>query len=289
MKLTFFYFLIVFSVPLASNSQSREPKLLGAIKLADLAKEPYSRWYSKNFNDYIPNAVIVENLKEQKPNQYKIKILMGTWCGDTKRELPRMAKLLSQLSFPESNLELIALNDSAAFYKQGPNHEEAGLGVYRVPTFIVLKNGKEIGRINEFPIETLERDLLKIFEKSEYIPNYASYKLLTEWHKQGLLADDNISARGMAAKLRSIVGNEGELNTAGYVFLRRGDVKEAITIFRINVNLYPQSANCFDSLGEAYLAIGNKEKSILAYEEALKLDPANENVKQQLGKLKAIR
>lgn len=286
MKLVF-YTLLIILIPYLSHGQAHEPKLLGVIKPSDLEKDPYAEWYSKNYKEYVPNASVVEKLTKQKPNQYKIKILLGTWCGDSKREVPRMTKLLDQLSFSEANLELIALDDSSTFYKQGPKHEEAGLEIYRVPTFIVYKNNKEIGRINEYPAETLERDLLKIFTKSSYTPNYAAYEMLREWQKQGLLADENVNVRGLCGQLRPLLSYDGELNTAGYVLLRRGDIKEAITIFRVNLNLYPQSANCFDSLGEAYLAGGYKEKAILAYEGALKLDPANEYVQKQLEKLKA--
>lgn len=281
------YTLLIVLLPYLSNGQAHEPKLLGVIKSADLEKDPYAEWYTKNYTEYVPNAAAIEKLKKQKPSQYKIKIMLGTWCGDSKREVPRMTKLLDQLSFSQSNLELIALDDSSAFYKQGPKHEEAGLEIYRVPTFIVYENNKEIGRINEYPAETLERDLLKIFTKSEYTPNYAAYEVIREWQKEGLLTDDNINVRGLSAQLHPILMHEGELNTAGYVLLRRGDIKAAITIFQINVYLYPQSTNCFDSLGEAYLAGGFKEKSIMAYEGALKLDPANEYVQKQLEKLKA--
>lgn len=286
MKLATYTLLFVILFSFTAQSQSREPKLLGAITLADLEKNPYAEWYNKNFNDYTPNKDVVDQLKKQKPGQYKIKIMLGTWCGDSKREVPRMTKLLNQLSFPVQNLELIALNDSSAVYKQGPHHEEAGLEIYRVPTFIIYENNKEVGRINEYPAETLERDLLKILTKSQYSPSYASYEVLRGWQKQGLLADENISVKGLGSKLRSILTHEGELNAAGYVYLRRGDIKEAITIFRINVYLYPQSANCFDSLGEAYMIGGFKEKSIMAYEGALKLDPNNEYVKKQLENLK---
>jgi tetratricopeptide (TPR) repeat protein len=79
---------------------------------------------------------------------------------------------------------------------------------------------------------------------------------------------------------------EGELNAVGYVLLAQGRSQEAITVFRINANLFPSSANCFDSLGEAYSMTGQKEKSIQAYEYAQTLDPKNENVKKQLQKLK---
>jgi cytochrome c-type biogenesis protein CcmH/NrfG len=66
----------------------------------------------------------------------------------------------------------------------------------------------------------------------------------------------------------------------------RGQVNESIAVFRINANLFPQSANCLDSLGEAYAISGQNEKAIQAYEAAQKLDPENENVKKQLLKLK---
>jgi tetratricopeptide (TPR) repeat protein len=287
MRIATYTLLFFILIPFASQGQVHEPKLLGRIALADLEKKPYAEWYTKNHNDYTPNPGVVEQLKKLKPSQYKIKILLGTWCGDSKREVPRLTKLLKQLAFPVENLELIGLNDSSAVYKQGPNHEEAGLEIYRVPTFIIYDNNKEIGRINEYPAETLERDLLKIFSRSQYSPSYASYEVLRGWQKQGLLADENISVKGLGSKLRAILTHEGELNAAGYVLLRRGDIKEAITIFRINVYLYPQSANCFDSLGEAYMVGGFKEKSIMAYEGALKLDPANEYVKKQLETLKA--
>ena len=287
MKLATYTFLIFILIPLASHSQKRDPKLLGRITISDLEKNPYAEWYAKNYNDYTPNPGVVEQLKKQKVNQYKLKIVLGTWCGDSKREVPRMVKLLNQLSYPVQDIELIAVNDSSTFYKQGPNHEEAGLEVYRVPTFIFLENNKEIARINEHPAETLERDLLKICSKNQYSPSYASYEMLRGWQKQGLLTDENVSVKGLASKLRPILTYEGELNSAGYVFLRRGDIKEAIVIFRVNAFLYPQSANCFDSLGEAYMVGGFKEKSIIAYEGALKLDPANESVKKQLEHLRA--
>jgi cytochrome c-type biogenesis protein CcmH/NrfG len=86
--------------------------------------------------------------------------------------------------------------------------------------------------------------------------------------------------------LRKLVASESELNSCGYVLLMSGRVKESITVFRINVNLFPQSVNCLDSLGEAYVIAGQNDKAIQAYEAALHLDPSNENVKKELNKLK---
>ena len=75
-----------------------------------------------------------------------------------------------------------------------------------------------------------------------------------------------------AQQICNDIPREADLNTCGYVLLRRNDIKEAITIFRINTNLFPQSPNCFDSLGEAYLIAGMKDKSKACYKHVLELD-----------------
>ena len=68
---------------------------------------------------------------------------------------------------------------------------------------------------------------------------------------------------------------EGQLNTLGYKLLQAGKVSEAIAIFRLNVDNFPQSANTYDSLSEAYLARGDRANARTSYEKALKLNPQN--------------
>ena len=55
-------------------------------------------------------------------------------------------------------------------------HEEAGRNIVRVPTIIVEQKGAEIGRIIEFPVTSLEKDLLTILRKEKYQPNYHQLK-----------------------------------------------------------------------------------------------------------------
>jgi len=267
-------------------AQKKETKLLNEVELSQLKHEPYAAWYSKNNEEYQPSAEIIEALKKTNPTKYKVKIFFGSWCGDSKRELPKMTKVLEKLSFPQKNITLIGVDDSTEVYKQSPQRQEAGMNIFRVPTFIVYENGKEVGRIVEYPTETMERDLLKIFARKEYTANYFGYPQIIQWMKDGLLTDDNISARGLAMQLKSRVSNESELNACGYVLMAQGNLKEAITVLRINANLFPQSANCWDSVGEAYAKDGQKDKAIQAYEYVLELDPKNENAKVQLVKLK---
>ena len=75
---------------------------------------------------------------------------------------------------------------------------------------------------------------------------------------------------------------ESELNALGYRLLRRKQVNEAIEVLKLNVETYPQSANVYDSLGEAYMVRGDKEKAIENYQKALAIDPASESAKRAL-------
>jgi len=78
---------------------------------------------------------------------------------------------------------------------------------------------------------------------------------------------------------------EPELNRLGYQLLSMKKVAEAIEILKLNVEMFPQSANVYDSLGEAYMAHNDKELSIANYKKSLELDPNNANGKRRLAML----
>lgn len=80
--------------------------------------------------------------------------------------------------------------------------------------------------------------------------------------------------------------SEDEMNTAGYDLLGIGKIKEAITAFELNSVEYPDSWNAWDSLGEAYYANEEIEKSIFAYEKSLKLNPNNSSAIKMLKKMR---
>jgi tetratricopeptide (TPR) repeat protein len=266
-------------------AQKKNTPLLGVCAAAELSNEPHASWYLSNFTNYNPNIQVIDQLKKLNHKKFTYRIVFGSWCGDSKRELPRMMKIFSAMGLSEKSIELIGVYDSLAVYKQSPNREEKGLHIYRVPTLIVYQNEKEAGRIVEFPVETLERDLLKIVSGNGYTANYKGYPQINSWLMNGVLTDVNMSPRGLAEQIRSSISRESELNACGYVIMGQGDLKAAISIFRININLFPQSSNCFDSLGEAYLLDGQIENSKACYKRAIELDPKNENAIDQLTKL----
>jgi CubicO group peptidase (beta-lactamase class C family) len=81
--------------------------------------------------------------------------------------------------------------------------------------------------------------------------------------------------------------SEGEMNIFGYQLLQMKKVKEAIEIFKLNVEAFPQSSNVYDSLGEAYMINGDKELAIKNYEKSIELNPQNANGIEMLKKLRA--
>jgi tetratricopeptide (TPR) repeat protein len=79
--------------------------------------------------------------------------------------------------------------------------------------------------------------------------------------------------------------DENQLNTLGYLLLNEGDVDGAIRIFELNVEMYPEASNPYDSLGEAYFAARDPERSAANYQRSLDLDPSNDNAREMLGRI----
>jgi tetratricopeptide (TPR) repeat protein len=77
---------------------------------------------------------------------------------------------------------------------------------------------------------------------------------------------------------------ENQVNSLGYQMLNAKQYKKAETLFELNISNYPESANCYDSLGDLYLATGDKIKAIKSFKKALSLQAIPET-KEKLDKL----
>jgi hypothetical protein len=91
-------------------------------------------------------------------NNITIAIVMGTWCSDSRKLVPKFFKILDYLKFSDGKISILTVGRN----KKGKANETDSLKIELVPTIIFYRNGAEIGRIVESPKETLERDLLKI-------------------------------------------------------------------------------------------------------------------------------
>jgi len=78
---------------------------------------------------------------------------------------------------------------------------------------------------------------------------------------------------------------EQELNTLGYQLMYRDMLDEAIEIFKLNIEAFPESGNVYDSMGEIYLKTGNKDLALKNYRKSLELDPGNDNARQMIEKI----
>jgi tetratricopeptide (TPR) repeat protein len=79
-----------------------------------------------------------------------------------------------------------------------------------------------------------------------------------------------------------------ELNNLGYELLGEDDIEMAIVVFELNLSHFPQDANCYDSLAEAHLAAGDRERAIALYRKALEIDPGFENSRRMLERLTTV-
>lgn len=157
------------------NTEATDKKgnliLLGKTTRERLAQSPFDSWYSKNYEAYRVDTNTAAQIKPLLKNK-KFLLFMGTWCGDSRREVPRIYKILDYCKVNASQIQLINLNNSDTAYKQSPGHEEQGLNIRRVPTLLIYENKLEVGRVVESPVTSLEKDLLAIVSKQPYEHRY---------------------------------------------------------------------------------------------------------------------
>jgi tetratricopeptide (TPR) repeat protein len=265
-------------------NEKKQTILAGHCSISSMQAANYKEWFDKNYNEYKVDSSVVPAIKPLLQNK-TIEIFLGSWCGDSKREVPRMLKVLEAASFDTANIKIIFVDNALNVYKQSPQHEEKGKNIHHVPTFIVYENDKELNRIVETPVVSLEKDLLSILSKQVYEPNY---KAITYWekHVNGKSKKmSDTSLHQLVSTIKPLCKHLGEFNAFGYMLMAQKKYKQAINVFKLNTFIYPDKANVYDSLGEAYFNIGNKAEARKNYEKVLSISPTNENAKKMLEKL----
>lgn len=108
--------------------------------------------------EYTPDKLTVKKLRKffRKNKDVRVKVFFASWCGDSKEHVPHFEKLAQKAKI--KNVKYIALSRK----KSLPDEDISSYEIDYVPTFIIYKDNREIGRIIETPEVSLEKDLYRI-------------------------------------------------------------------------------------------------------------------------------
>ncbi len=117
----------------------------GILSQEALTGDTSFKWYAENLKGFTPNASAIAQLKKNA-DSIQLIAFMGTWCEDSHFIIPKLYSLLDAAGFSKERLTLIGVDRN----KKTLSHLAEALNVKNVPTIIVMKNGKEIGRVVEY-------------------------------------------------------------------------------------------------------------------------------------------
>ncbi len=154
---------ILFTFSLAAQNKivvdekSGKPMLIGVCSIEAFHDSSFDWWYKTEFQNYDSNKEIIKKLND-KLNNYEIEIILGSWCSDSRREVPRFIKILKKDGYNFDRLKIYAVDRN----RNSPEGDIKEKNIDLVPTFIFYENKEEKGRIIETPIKTLEEDIFDI-------------------------------------------------------------------------------------------------------------------------------
>lgn len=144
--------------------QTGEKILTGQIKKDLLEKHAVFPWYQANFDRYTPyNPEAVKYIRKHRRGISYI-VFGGTWCDDTHQYLPQFMRVMDDARVQDKRIKLYAVNKEKNTVLNKKSEE---YNILKVPTFIVLYDKKEIGRIVESPGKNIETDLMNIVRKAK--------------------------------------------------------------------------------------------------------------------------
>jgi len=143
------------------NNNNGEEILVGKCSRNIFHEKPFDEWFSTSYNIYrnLADKNTVDSLKKYL-SKYKIEVVLGTWCSDSREHFPHFMCLADMCEFADTNITIICVDrEKLAF-----NFPLGNRNILFVPTFIIYFDGKEIGRIIETPNVSLEKHLWEIIK-----------------------------------------------------------------------------------------------------------------------------
>lgn len=122
-----------------------EKSLKGIISREVLLDDTSFHWYAINQKGYTPHADAVAGLKKNA-DSIQLLVFMGTWCEDSQIIIPKFYSLLEAAAFSPDRVTLVGVDRQ----KKALGHLAEAMNITNVPTLIVMKKGKEMGRVIEY-------------------------------------------------------------------------------------------------------------------------------------------
>ena len=142
------------------DTKTNKEILIGYCNIEGLKTDSFGLVFKDEYKYYIPDSITITLLRS-KIKKIKFEIVMGTWCGDSKEQVSRFIKILDVLKYKTKKINILCLDH----FFNADNFEKGKNNIQKVPTFIIYRKNKEIGRIVEAPMNSLEKDLLDILNK----------------------------------------------------------------------------------------------------------------------------
>jgi thiol-disulfide isomerase/thioredoxin len=128
-----------------AQSHSQRKVLRGIITKYLLSSDSSFSWYQVNQKSYTPDTGVLNSMQMAK-GKIQFVVFGGTWCEDTQLILPRFFKLQEMAGISDNQISFFGVNEA----KQTLGNITAAFGITNVPTIIVMKDNKEVGRVVEY-------------------------------------------------------------------------------------------------------------------------------------------
>ncbi len=143
------------------DEKTNKPMLIGLCDRIAFTDTSFSWWFEPEYEFYEPEQSVIETIRQIINDEIEVTIVLGTWCSDSKREVPHFLRILDELNFNQQKITIFGVDRK----KTIEGYDISNLEIEFVPTFILYRNGIEIGRIVETPLTTLEEDIKDILQK----------------------------------------------------------------------------------------------------------------------------
>ncbi len=145
------------------DSAANQNILIGKCDWDAFQQDDFSEWFNNAYDNYDPNERMLERLtKKLKGRDLSFKVYQGSWCPDSRRELPRLKKITDGLK-SDVYTEIISLNRAKRLNNNALPEDD----IEFVPTIVIYLDGVEVGRIVEAPDYSLEADIVNYLREKE--------------------------------------------------------------------------------------------------------------------------